>query len=69
MTTNDGTYLTQLPERVPEGQMLVHNSVWPRQQLGANGFRAWLQTPAENLAVCRCGSARELGEHYIAQIH
>jgi hypothetical protein len=24
-------YLTQLPERVPEGQVLVHNPVWPRQ--------------------------------------
>ncbi len=63
------TYLTQLPERVPEGQVLVHNPVWPRQQLDANGFRAWLQAPAEHLVVCRCGWATELGEHYIAQIH
>ncbi len=67
--TNGKTYLTQLPERVPEGQVLVHNSVWPRQRLNADGFRAWLQAPAENLVLCRCGWARELGEHYIARVH
>ena len=62
--TDEKTYLRQLPERIPEGQVLVHNNVWPRIRLDAHGFRAWLQPPADDLEVCRCGWAAHLGEHY-----
>jgi hypothetical protein len=62
-------FLSRLPERVPEGQALVHNQVWPRSQLNVNGFRAWLQPRADHLTVCRCGWAAELGEHYISRPH
>ena len=60
----DKTYLTEVPERVPEGSVLVHNRIWPRTQLNANGVRAWLQAPADCLEVCPCGWAPHLGEHY-----
>jgi hypothetical protein len=66
---DEESYLHQLPQRVPEGQVLVHNQVWPRLQLNVNGFRAWLQAPEAHLIVCRCGWAAELGEHYISSPH
>jgi len=34
------TYLQRLPELVPEGQFLVHNSARPMHPLGSHGFRA-----------------------------
>jgi len=58
------TYLSQLPEGIPEGQVLVHNVVWPRVELNSNGFRTWLQKPTDRLEPCRCAWASELGEHY-----
>ena len=58
------TYLTELPERVPEGNVLVHNRILPRTQLNSNGVRAWLQAPADCLELCPCGWAPHLGEHY-----
>jgi hypothetical protein len=36
------TYLQRLPEAIPEGQFLVHNSVRPTHLLGSHGFRAWV---------------------------
>ena len=65
---DDKTYLDQLPKRVPEDQVLVHNRVWPRIALNANGFRAWLQSPADYLEVCNCGWTSQLGEHYKIKI-
>src|ERR1700749_3191129 len=58
------TYLQRLPEAIPEGQFLVHNSVRPTQPLGSHGFRAWLQAQDEHLEPCDCGWTPELGTHY-----
>jgi hypothetical protein len=57
-------YLFSLPERVPEGQHLVHNDVQPSRKLGERGFRAWLVSSAAGLEPCPCGWAQELGPHY-----
>jgi hypothetical protein len=58
------TYLQRLPEALPEGQFLVHNSVPPAHPLGSHGFRAWLQAQDEHLEPCDCGWTPELGTHY-----
>jgi len=58
------TYLQRLPEAIPEGQFLVHNSVGPTHPLGSHGFRAWLQAQDEHLEPCDCGWIPELGTHY-----
>jgi hypothetical protein len=58
------TYLQRLPEAIPEGQFLVHNSVPPTHSLGSHGFRAWLQAQDEHLEPCDCGWTPELGTHY-----
>jgi len=58
-------YLSSLPEAVPLGSVLVHNSVRPQPVLGSSGFRAWMEPPdAPHLVVCGCGWASELGPHY-----
>ena len=41
-------------EPIPAGSYLVHNHVRPQKPLNANGFRAWIQTKADNLVKCRC---------------
>jgi hypothetical protein len=56
-------YLTELPEAIAPGLMLVHNHFRPAR-LGSPGFRAWLQEPGNNLLGCDCGWAPELGWHY-----
>jgi len=59
------TYLFKLPVTVPDGMVLVHNSVGPTRVLGSRGFRAWLEQPdSETLEVCCCGWASELGQHF-----
>jgi len=62
--SNGMTYLQCLPEAIPEGQFLVHNSVRPMHPLGSQGFRAWLQAQHEHLKPCHCGWSPELGTHY-----
>jgi hypothetical protein len=58
-------YLKTVPKSVPEGRVVVHNSVRPTRRLGLNGFRAWVQRPGdEKLEVCLCGWAWHLGQHY-----
>jgi hypothetical protein len=57
-------YLRTLPEAVPDGQFLVHNSVRPTHPLGLHGFRAWLQTHDNRLEPCNCGWSPQLGTHY-----
>ena len=57
-------YLQRLPEAIPEGQFLVHNSERPTHPLGSHGFRAWLQVQDEHLEPCDCGWTPELGTHY-----
>jgi hypothetical protein len=49
------TYLQRLPEAIPEGQFLVHNSVRPTHPLGSHGFRVWLQAQDDHLEPCDCG--------------
>jgi len=58
-------YLNEVPRKVPEGRIVVHNHVRPARYLGQRGFRAWADpvgTPAR--VVCRCGWASHLPEHY-----
>ena len=48
-------YVDVLPsEPIPAGSYLVHNHIRPVKPLGLNGFRAWIQTDADNLVKCRC---------------
>jgi hypothetical protein len=61
--TNKMEYPRSLPAAVPDGRVLVHNSVRPSRQ-GQRGSRYWLQPPADNLEICGCGWASELGDHY-----
>ena len=49
------TYLQRLPEAVPEGQFLVHNSARPMHPLGSHGFRAWLQAQDSTLNPATVG--------------
>jgi hypothetical protein len=58
------TYLQRLPEAIPKGQFLVHNSARPTDPLGSQGFRAWLQAQDEHLEPCDCAWTPELGTHY-----
>jgi hypothetical protein len=55
LTASD--YLRSVPERPPEGRVLVHNQVRPRRILGMGGFRAWSQPLDASLEECRCGWA------------
>jgi mRNA interferase MazF len=57
-------YVQRLPDTVPTGCVLVHNSVRPTRRLDLNGFRAWLQSRSDRLELCPCSWATELGEHY-----
>jgi hypothetical protein len=59
-----GTYLERIPAAVPPDRVVVHNQVRPARRLGTRGFRAWLQPPGAELALCSCGWAPELAEHY-----
>jgi hypothetical protein len=61
----DQEYPTKLPKSVPQGKVLVHNHVHrPTRTQGVRGSRYWLQPPADNLIVCTCAFAPELGTHY-----
>ncbi len=58
-------YLSEIPEEVPEGKIVVHNHAPPRsRELGLEGFRAWLAVPDPYYEKCPCDWAPELGEHY-----
>ena len=52
-------YLSRVPESVPSGKIVVHNSVPP-----TSGFRAWLAEPSSRYEVCPCEWAPELDAHY-----
>jgi prophage regulatory protein len=58
-------YLLALPDVIPRGRVLVHNNLRPTRRLGWRGFRAWLSPPGDQLSVCACGWAPELGQHFI----
>jgi hypothetical protein len=68
LTETATTYLDRLPMSVPEGMVLVHNSVRPSRQQGERGARYWLQAPNDRLVVCVCAWARELGRHYRVEV-
>jgi hypothetical protein len=69
-------YFAKVPVNAPDGRIVVHNHVRPRDangepipldkvSLGDNGFRAWTEpddTP--NRVVCGCEWAPHLPEHY-----
>jgi hypothetical protein len=57
-------YLSKIPSGVPDGRVVVHNTVRPTQRLGTRGFRAWFAEPSERLEVCGCNWAPTLGAHY-----
>ena len=62
LRTKDTEYLTNLPEVVPAGKILVHN----QGRAGMRGFRAWLApaTERDRYEPCDCGWAPKLGTHY-----
>lgn len=61
-------YLSEIPQAIPAGRILVHNHVRPAKGLGTRGFRAWLGTPANpRYEICSCGWAPGLA-HYLSGI-
>jgi hypothetical protein len=65
MTEQASAYLFKLPEKVPEGRIIVHNQVVHAARLGERGFRAWLDPAgAPRRAACDCGWAPHLSQHY-----
>ncbi len=57
-------YIADLPDAIPPGRILVHNSVRPAKRLGYRGFRAWLSFPEPKCVICDCKWASNLGKHY-----
>ena len=57
-------YISELPDAIPPGRILVHNSVRPAKRMGYRGFRAWLSFPKPKYVICDCKWASNLGEHY-----
>jgi hypothetical protein len=60
-------YIRAVPDVVPADLVLVHNRVQAYDQIGANGFRVWLQQPKKgisNYKPCSCDWAPHLGQHY-----
>jgi hypothetical protein len=54
---NDLHYLRAgggIPRKFAKGRVLVHNHVFLQRVLGANGFRAWIQTLDDTIEVCHC---------------
>ena len=63
------TYLRREPRSIPAGQFLVHNHIQrpPRDQVGVNGWRIWVQDADPSnapLVPCDCGWAARLGTHH-----
>jgi len=52
---NQMNYITEIPETLPSGEILVHNHVRAVAPLGRNGFRAWTEPldPARHFG-CDC---------------
>jgi hypothetical protein len=60
-------YLYRQPEPggVPQGKVLVHNSVRPTTgRPGTRGSRIWTQEPDDRLELWRCDWRPGLGDHY-----
>jgi hypothetical protein len=63
----DGTeyVVDQVPAVIPEGRVLVHNSVtWTGPGINEQGFRAWLALPSPSFQVCACGWAPDHLRHF-----
>ena len=63
------SYIDRIPsEKLPRGFYLVHNHVKPARNLGARGFRAWVQDDAKGLVQCKCSFGRiknaKVNKHY-----
>ncbi len=57
-------YLASVPQSVPSGKIVVHNSLPPTMRLGVRGFRAWLAEPSPDYEACSCDWAPHLSVHY-----
>jgi len=60
-------YVTVIPDKLPKGEVLVHNWVTPQRTLGAGSFRAWTQKKTDRLEICPCkwaGANLHGLEHY-----
>ena len=62
-------YIHKLPRGkadIPDGKVLVHNRVrhGASTPLGVNGFRAWVQFPADDLEPCPCPWPPRVSGHY-----
>ena len=44
-------YISELPDAIPPGRILVHNDVRPVKRLGHRGFRAWLSFPEPRCVI------------------
>jgi hypothetical protein len=60
------TYVEMIPDLIPPGRVLVHNTVrtrFPQHPPGSYGSRAWLADAGPRYVRCRCGWAPHL-QHY-----
>ena len=64
MSVEELDYLSAVPQSVPSGKIVVHNSVRPTVRLGKRGFRVWLAEPSPAYVVCPCEWASHLSVHY-----
>lgn len=62
-------YLYRVPRKVKDGHIVCHNKVKPHPTPTMNGFRVFLEPVSEigHYAICDCGWAPHLPEHYIAK--
>ena len=63
------TYVSGIPNSIPKGRILVHNSMRPEGPgpgavSGASAFRAWLDELDIYHIRCECGWAPLRGAHY-----
>ncbi len=64
-------YLRKPPESaadIPEGKVVVHNSITPVTGFGLHGSRSWTQIPDEQIEVCPCEWAAQLDKHYRVRV-
>jgi hypothetical protein len=68
MTKPTVRYIRRLPNKIPDGMVLVHNQAKPQRTLGAKGFRAWIARLDETKHVqCDCGWPAMFGR--VARLH
>jgi hypothetical protein len=53
-------YVSEIPQEIPAGKILVHHRVRPVRRLGTRGFRAWLTMRAAEHEPCDCAWAPAL---------